>query len=425
MLVPFTSTLLAALLSFAPATTQTAGAATSGEAAPAVFIDCAECDYDYMRTEITFVTFVTERTAADVHVLVTSQPTAAGGTSFTFDFIGQGRFRDVDATLRYVRGPTDTADELRRGLIGRLKLGLVRYAADTSAADRIDVVTSAAGLPNHERDPWNYWVFRSTIRGTFSQEASSGSRLLGGSFSVDRTTDESKFVLAVNGEYSADTFRVTDVPLRTATRRTFAASTLTVKTVGSRWATGVKTMAGNSSYLNQNLAIRVAPGVEFNVFPYAESTRRRLTIQYTAGPNRFRYVTRTVFDETSETRVDETVLASLDLTQPWGSISTAVEGSHYFPAADLYRVVAFGQADIRVYKGLSVNLMVTGARIHDQLYLPKEQVTIEDVLVRARQFATSHRFLALLGFTYSFGSVANSTVNPRFMGSPGGYLLVQ
>src|SRR5215208_1481789 len=156
MLFTFTSTLLAALLSNAPATMQTAGAASSNEAAPAVFIDCAECDYDYMRTEITFVTLVTERTAADVHVLVTSQPTAAGGTSFTFDFIGQGRFRDVDAMLRYVRGPTETPDELRRGLIGRLKLGLVRYAADTSAADRIDVVTSAAGPPNHERDPWNY-----------------------------------------------------------------------------------------------------------------------------------------------------------------------------------------------------------------------------------------------------------------------------
>ena len=421
--MPFTvaSTLLTgALLANASSTTQNAPVNDA-----AVFIDCAECDDDYIRSEITFVTFVTERTAADVHVLVTSQATAAGGTSFTFDFIGQRRFRGVDATLNYVRGPTETADQLRRGLIGRLKLGLVRYAADTSAADRIDVVTSAALAPTRGRDAWNYWVFRSTIRGTFSQEESNGSRLLGGSFSVDRTTDESKFVLAVNGEYSADSFRMTDLPSRTATRRTFAATTLAVKTVGSRWATGLKTMAGNSSYLNQDLAIRVAPGIEFNVFPYAEATRRRLTVQYTAGPNRFRYLTRTVFDAISETRVDETLLTTLDLTQPWGSISTAVEGSHYFSAAALYRVVAFGQADVRVYKGLSVNLMVTGARIHDQVYLPKEQVTIEDVLVRARQFATSHRFLALIGFTYSFGSVANTTVNPRFMGSPSGYLLVQ
>jgi len=85
--MPFTvaSTLLTgALLANASSTTQNAPVNDA-----AVFIDCAECDYDYIRSEITFVTFVTERTAADVHVLVTSQATAAGGTSFTFDFIGQ------------------------------------------------------------------------------------------------------------------------------------------------------------------------------------------------------------------------------------------------------------------------------------------------------------------------------------------------
>ena len=33
-----------------------------------------------MRTEITFVSYVRDRTAADVHVLVTTQGTGGGGT---------------------------------------------------------------------------------------------------------------------------------------------------------------------------------------------------------------------------------------------------------------------------------------------------------------------------------------------------------
>jgi hypothetical protein len=211
----------------------------------------------------------------------------------------------------------------------------------------------------------------------------------------------------------------------TTARRTVAANGLIVKTVRSRWAAGVKTSAGSSTYLNQDLTIRFAPGIEFNVFPYSEATRRRLTIQYAAGPNRFRYVTETVFNRFEETQYDQTLLGTLDLKQPWGSVSTAFEASHYFADARLNRFVAFGQADVRLYKGLSVSVIATGALLHDQLYLPRDQATLEDVLVRARQLATSHRFFAVIGFTFTFGSVYNTTVNPRFMGSPGGFLLVQ
>jgi hypothetical protein len=419
-------TLAWAVLFQAAALASPSGTLQSEAAAPLVLVDCAECDYDYMRTEITFVTFVAEPSDADVHILVTSQPTAGGGMLFALDFAGQGRFRGIDAVIRYVRGPAETAEEFRRGIITRLKLGLIRYAAETAAADRIDVVTSSQPrLPPPVRDPWNYWVFQSTIRGTFSNEQSSGSSLFSTSVSADRTTDNWKVILSASGEYSSDTFRLIDQPSLTTRRQTFASNGLVVKTVGSRWATGLKVMGGSSTYLNQDLAIRMAPGIEFNVFPYADATRRRLTIQYTAGPNWFRYVTKTIFDQVQETQFDETVLGTFDMKQRWGSAGTSIEASHYFSKLHPYRLVAVGNAEIRLYKGLSLSAIMTGALIHDQLYLPDEQATAEDILVRARQFATSRRFFGVLGFTYRFGSIYNTTVNPRFMGSPGGFFLIQ
>ena len=40
-----------------------------------VFIDCFECDTEYLRQNVQFVDYVRDRTVADVHVLVTTQGT--------------------------------------------------------------------------------------------------------------------------------------------------------------------------------------------------------------------------------------------------------------------------------------------------------------------------------------------------------------
>lgn len=49
--------------------------------AVSVYLDCSfHCDTDYIRTEITHVSWVRDRAVADVHMLVTSQGTAGGGT---------------------------------------------------------------------------------------------------------------------------------------------------------------------------------------------------------------------------------------------------------------------------------------------------------------------------------------------------------
>ena len=50
-----------------------------------VFLDCERmfCDFDYFRTEMTWVSWVRDRAVADVHVLVSTQETGAGGSEYT------------------------------------------------------------------------------------------------------------------------------------------------------------------------------------------------------------------------------------------------------------------------------------------------------------------------------------------------------
>jgi hypothetical protein len=52
--------------------------------------------------------------------------------------------------------------------------------------------------------------------------------------------------------------------------------------------------------------------------------------------------------------------------------------------------------------------------IHDQLYLAKGDLTREEVLLRQTQLATGYRARLYAGVSYTFGSVFNNVVNPRF-----------
>jgi hypothetical protein len=73
---------------------------------PKVFIDCANCDMDFIRTEITFVNYVIERQAADVFIMITSQGTGGGGEKYTIEFTGKGRFENIKDTLNLIHQMT-------------------------------------------------------------------------------------------------------------------------------------------------------------------------------------------------------------------------------------------------------------------------------------------------------------------------------
>ena len=70
------------------------------ELALRVFLDCdRDCDFDYLRREITFVNYVRDRRDAEVHVLVTQRETGSGGREFTLDFIGLEEFEGDEHVL--------------------------------------------------------------------------------------------------------------------------------------------------------------------------------------------------------------------------------------------------------------------------------------------------------------------------------------
>ncbi|RPJ84520.1 MAG: hypothetical protein EHM13_03895 [Acidobacteria bacterium] len=385
-----------------------------------VFIDCADmwCDESFIRAELTFVNFVRDRKEADVHALITAQGTGGGGREYTVALIGLGRFAGIDHRLVYLSTNSDTDDSIRRGIARVLRLGLVHYVVDSAFGSQLDVVhRRAEGVESASkgaRDPWNSWVFRASLRGSGSGEESRRSTYVSGSLSANRVTEHWKVNNSVGGNYSHARYTFTEGDIYTSISKAWSASSLVVKSIGPHWSAGARASVSSSTFVNQDIAVRLAPAVEYNIYPYKDSTRRQLTINYALGLNAYDYREVTIFEKMREGKLDETLTVSWDLRQPWGTTSTTFQASHYLPGLRRHRLVVFTEADVRLFKGFSLFGYGSVSRIRNQLYLPKGEATPEEVLVRQRQLATSYQYSLSIGFSYSFGSIFNNVVNSRF-----------
>jgi hypothetical protein len=69
---------------------------------------------------------------------------------------------------------------------------------------------------------------------------------------------------------------------------------------------------------------------------------------------------------------------------------------------------------------LSVEVEGAASRIRDQLSLPRRGADPEEILLRLRELQSGYEVSLRVGFNYTFGSIFNNIVNPRFGGGGGG-----
>lgn len=390
---------------------------TTATVALKVFLDCEPyyCDPNFFRTEITWVNWVRDRTDAEIQLLVTTQTTGSGGREYTLRFLGLGAQATHQDELRHSSSATATEDDRRQGLVRVVKLGLAPFAARAGAVDLQVNSTGGAGAGVQQPDdPWNYWVFRVSGNGRFSGESRANSAELYGSLRATRTTDLWKLRFELQGNRSTGHFEFDSGDSFDSKLISTGGSALVVRSLGVHWSAGMNLSARRSDKENTDLALRVRPGLEFNVFPYHESTTRQLTFLYEIGVTGFQYQDTTIFGKVSETRPNQSLTASLVTKQPWGSTNLSLSGGNNLDDWSQNRVTLFGSLNIRVVKGLQANFFGSYSRLRDQLYLPKGGATDEEVLRGLRQLQTSYRYFVSLGLSYTFGSIFNNIVNPRF-----------
>ena len=378
------------------------------------------CDFDHFRREVSFVNYVRERVDAQLHVLVTSQETAAGGEAYEMYFIGLDERAGQQDTLRYFSQESDSEDEVRAGLTKTFKLGLVRYVAPTSAGPLLEIRYAAPAQTRQQAtattDPWNLWVFSVRAGAELEGERRQSARAFDGSFSASRTTEDMKIDIGSFAEFEEEEFELNNGEVLVSTSRNINHESLIVWSLGPRWSVGARASVLTSTRVNQDLTIRAAPALQYSLFPYAESTRRQVTFLYSLGLASFDYEEVTLFDKVKESHAEQRMEIAAEFLQPWGEINSALEASLFVHDPSLHRIDLFARIEYRILRGLSLDLEGSVARVKDQIYVSRENIPDEDILLERRQLGTDFEYELELGFSFTFGSVFNNVVNPR-MGS--------
>jgi hypothetical protein len=386
--------------------------------APKVFIDCGLCDIDYIRTEIIFVNYVRDRKEAQIHILITTLRTGGGGREYTLSFIGQNEFAGIDDVQKYYSNKTDTEDEVRQGLVTTLKMGLMAYVAKTPIASLISIDYAEEEKAKAVVDKWKSWVFSLSGHGYFSGEKSYHSESLYGSYSANRVTPDIKIGLSVSSGYERNHYTYEDQTIDSRSNK-MSFNGLVVKSLNDHWSVGAFLSLESSTFRNIEFSLNPAPAIEYDLFPYSQSTRRQLRFLYKMGFKSVHYKEETIFDKKSENLWRESLSVTLEVKEKWGAVSTSLEGSHYFHDFSKYNLSLFNVISLQLFKGINIFAFGGGSRIHDQLFLAKGEASLEEVLLRRKQLATTFNYFFSVGLSYTFGSIYTNVVNPRF-GSTGG-----
>lgn len=382
--------------------------------APAVYIDCEDCDLEFIKQEIPFVNHAIDRAVADVHILITTRETASEGIEHILTFIGQHIYKGKNDTLCFVSETQDSEDRIRKALVQKLKLGLMRYIAKTAIADDINISSIEKTRPKVAVDRWNNWVFSMSIQTYLQGEQLSSYISTYTSVSASRITDQWKLETSAYYDYDRNRFEIDDTTTISSVTKGYGAGTFIVKSINEHWSVAAGYDIYSSTYRNKDIGFFVYPALEYNIFPYSQSTRRELRISYKIGYVYNNYVEETIYDKTEEKLFHESISATLDTKQPWGSVSTTLSASHYFHDFTKNRVTLFGGLSLHLIKGFSMSMSGYGSWIHDRISLPKRDLTPEEIILQIRQQATQYDYYLSIGLTYTFGSLYSNIVNPRF-----------
>ncbi len=388
-----------------------------------IYLDCNNCFGDYIREEVDMVEYVRDPAEADVHILVSQSDTGSGGTERAVALIGLGRFKGMDFKSRAISQSGDTEDTQRQRLATAITIGLLNYLSSDGITGGLTVEveqTAQPGQAGPATDPWNFWVM--SVQGSIAMSGEESSRELdlGAEIAADRITDDWKITFGAEIEHRREDFDLDeDEPLR-AVRNERDFDGLVARSLNDHWSVGGRTSIDSSTF--ENIAIRgfLAPAIEYNLFPYSQYTRRQLRLGYAVGPYYARYREETLLFTMSDKKIQQEALLTIDQREPWGSLQAELEYSTFLPDASLYRIQLEGEVEVRLARGLSLSVEGSTSRIRDQISIPRRGVTPEEVLLRLRELRSGYDYSLQLGLTYTFGSIFNTIVNPRFGNLRGG-----
>ncbi len=386
-----------------------------------IFLDCDwDCDMTYIRQNMTMVNYMRDQKDADVYIMVVSQRTGSGGDEYQLRFEGQGKFDGQSGEIKYTNPGTNTNDENRIAMVKHLQAGLLPYISQTPLFDKMtiqfdDSAKAEEVKPEEVEDKWNNWLYSINVGGWMSGQASF--RQFNGWSSVNarRVTETWKLSFSLSGNTNRQVF-VNGDSEDVYTREGYGFYSYVIRAINDHWSVGVNQDLFTSTFSNLELANDFGPALEYNLFPYQESAVKQMRFIYRPYHRYHIYEDTTIYNKKKEHLFGHRFEIAYETQAKWGSVDAAISTNQYFHDPSLYNVELDAGINIRIVKGLNVRLSGNVALIRDQVALKKFGASDEEVLLQQRELATNYSYWGNFGINYTFGSIYNNVVFPRFGG---------
>jgi hypothetical protein len=378
-----------------------------------VYYDGGGSFFNYLRTEINFVSFVRNPIEADVHLQVNSQQSANRGKEYRLFFTGQRKFDGINDTLVTSILGSVTDKERDDQLLRLVKLGLIFYLSKTPYNKFINLNVEDDYELEPTVDNWDGWVFSIGLNSSLEAEESKKEFVWEANLDVDRIKDGSKIKIDGNFSNEVQEFEQSE-GITTSHKRERNLGFLYVNSLSEHFSAGFFINADSKTYENIKLGLYFAPALEYSIYPYNESIRRKLTFLYRIGFLYNDYFEETIYFKSEEELNSHSLKIDYELNEIWGEADFYVQVSNYLHDLNKNRIEFSSRLSFRLSGAFFFDVRATTSYINDQVYLPKEKLSFEEVLLNQKKLSTQYEYELKFGVRYTFGSLYNNIVNTRF-----------
>ncbi len=383
-----------------------------------IYLDCNVCDNIFIKQNLGNVQFVRDQGQGDVHLFFLTQNNGSGGRLYEIDFIGKNTFEAINYKVSFSTDTNMTSDDVRKRILEYIKLGLVRYWIEKGTLEGVSVTAPTPEVEEELnktelKDPWNYWVFRVGANGWFNGQESNKSSNVNFNVSARRVTEKNKFSFRIgfNENKNTFTFDGEDIVSINSGKNLNVSDVISIS---NHWSVGAFGNLGTSTFGNYDFYWSFQPAIEFNFFKYEESAKKQLILSYRNGLRYNDYIERSVYAKDDELLWQHSILLGGSIRQEWGNINGEASFDQFLHDTTLNALNFYLGANVRLFKGFNFNVGGNYSITRNQINLPAGNVSLEELLLQQQQLESGYNYWFNVGVSYSFGSIYNTIVNPRF-----------
>ncbi len=387
------------------------------------YIECSKqwlCDNDYLRTELGMVDFVRDRFIADIHVQINTEFTSNNSEQNTVVFKGQKQYANQNDTLYYSNSGIATDDDKRKQMVKTIKLGLIHFIKNTTAANDIVITYNKPATTNtttsKTKDPWNTWIMSIGSSGFFNGDANYKNENINNYINADRETEKTKTNIGVNYQYSKNEFIISDSEKIVRETPTTEFNIRHIIKVNEHFGYGIFANYRKEIFSNLDARVNVAPKIEYSIYPYKKFNNNRIVLSYGIGLQHNNYKDTTIFFKTNENLLQQSAAIISSFVKPWGTVALGAFYNSYLIDLKKYSLNFSGSVNWNIFKGFKFGVGGNYDITRNLIELRKGGASRDQVLTQQQQLNTAYSYFFGIGFTYQFGSKFNNFINPAFKG---------